>query len=409
MSMKEGKFQNKFLVAMVTLMVLGATFFAGMYTDFVNRPAINKILDVSGKEPSPHYSQVDFNLFWDVWSRLEDKFVDRANIDRQKYVYGAIQGAVNSLGDPYTTFFPPVQTKEFQQDIKGSFDGIGAEIGIRKGILTIIAPLKGSPAERAGLKAGDQILKINDSISSDFNLEEAVQHIRGEKGTTVRLLVMRDSFTKPKEFSVNRDTIQVVILETDRKPDGIFVIKLHQFTENAGEEFRKAVTEFQRSGSTKLVLDVRSDPGGYLNVAVDIASWFLPAGDIVVHERYANGSQDEYRSAGFGVLENVPTVVLVDGGSASASEILAGALHDQRNIKLIGQKTFGKGSVQEVENLPGGSSLKVTIAKWLTPNNAEINGKGLEPDVKVDLPPTEQQDPKKDPTLDKGIEILKSL
>lgn len=389
------------------LLVIGASFFAGAIYGVSRHPAIERIVNVTGKENPQEFQSVDFGLFWDVWSRLETKFVDRNKIDRGKLVNGAITGIVKSLGDPYTEFLPPAETKQFQEDIRGSFDGIGAEIGIRKGILTVVAPLKDSPAERAGIRAADKILKIDETATVDLTLDEAVRLIRGQKGTTVRLTIFRDNFDKPKEFNVIRDTIKVNVLETEKKPDGIFVIKLHHFTENAGTEFRKAVQEFYASGSKKLVLDVRNNPGGFLSVSVDIASWFVPAGEIVVRERHADGTEDLYRSSGYRAFEQVPTVVLTNEGSASASEIVAGALRDIRNIKLIGQKSFGKGSVQEVEPLKGGASLKITVAKWLTPKGNEINGKGLEPDIAVKL--TGDEDPRKDPVMDKALEVLKNL
>ncbi len=399
----------KIVVIVAALLIVTASFFTGVYFGFENRPAIERVVGVQNKENPTNLKNVDFNLFWDVWSRIEEKFVYKEKIDRDKLILGAISGMVRSLDDPYTEFLPPVESKQFQEDIRGSFEGIGAEIGMRKGILTIIAPLKGSPAEKAGLKAGDKILQIDSTSTAEVLLDEAVRKIRGPKGTTVRLIVLRNSFDKPREFKIVRDTIKVQIVETEVKPDGVFVIKLHQFTENAAIDFRKAVQEFYASNSKKLVFDLRNDPGGYLQIAVDISGWFLPAGEITARERMADGAEEIYRSPGYKLFENVPTVVLVNQGSASASEIVAGALRDIRNIKLVGTKTFGKGSVQEVQALPGGSSLKITIAKWLTPKGTEINGKGLEPDVTVELPKEEDQDPKKDLIMEKGIEVLKGL
>ena len=400
---------QKILAALIALLVIGASFFAGVYFGYENRPGVEKVLNITGKEKPAQFSEIDFNLFWDVWSKLEDKYVDKDKIERNNLVLGSIKGLVGSLGDPYTEFLPPAENKQFQEDIKGSFGGIGAEIGIRRGTLTIIAPLKDTPAERAGLEPGDKILRINATSTADLTLDTAVRLIRGTPDTEVKLLILRDSFDQPKEFKLTRDIIKIKIITTEKRADGIFVIKLHHFTENAASEFRRAVQEFFDSKSQKLVLDLRNNPGGFLNISVDIASWFLPSGEVVARERYADGSEDLYRSSGYRLLENVPMVALINGGSASASEIVAGALRDIRGIKLVGAKTFGKGSVQEVMPLRGGSSLKVTIAKWLTPKGAEINGTGLEPDVKVELPPAEEQDPKKDPILEKGIEVLRGL
>ena len=364
----------KVITIIVALLVAGGSFFAGLWVGYENRPGTEKVLGILGKETATQFQEVNFNPFWDVWAKLEEKFVDKGKIDRKNSVNGAISGLVKSLGDPYTEFLPPAQTKQFQEDIKGSFSGIGAEIGIRKGILTIISPLKGSPAEKAGIKAGDKILRINATSTQDLLLDEAVRMIRGEKGTEVKLFILRDAFEAPKEFTIRRDEIKIQIIETEQKPDGIFVIKLHHFTENAAYEFRKAVQQFLESGSKKMILDLRNNPGGYLTISVDIASWFIPSGEVVARERYASGEEDIYRSNGYRILEEVPMVVLINEGSASASEIVAGALRDIRGIKLVGVKTFGKGSVQEVELLKDGSSLKITIAKWLTPKGTEING-----------------------------------
>jgi carboxyl-terminal processing protease len=412
-----------FIVA-IALVLLGISFFMGAWYGYENRPSLEKVLGwsrslrrhryenrpslekvlgVAGQRPPAELQNVDFDLFWDVWSRLEDKYVDKGKIDREKLVYGAIQGLVSSLKDPYTEFFPPEETKQFAQDVKGEFDGIGAEIGLRKSILTIIAPLKDSPAERAGLKAGDKIFKIDDRITADLQLDEAVRLIRGKKGTQVRLTVFRDSFDKAREFIITRDTIEVKTISTEKKSDGIFVIKLNQFSENAGAEFKKGVREFFASGSRKLILDLRNNPGGYLAVSVDVASWFSNSGDIIVREKFSDGTEEVHRSRGYRLLKDVPTVVLVNEGSASASEIVAGALHDLNATKLIGEKTFGKGSVQEVINLDRKSSLKVTIAKWLTPKGTEINGKGIEPDIIVKIT---DDDPKKDQVMEKAVEVL---
>lgn len=401
---------QKIIFVVASFFILGATFWLGTLYGYQHRPAAEKVLGVLHQAPPPQMQDVDFGLFWEAWARLEEKYVDRDKIDRQKMVYGAIAGLAQSLKDPYTQFFPPAETKQFQEDIKGSFGGIGAEIGIRKGVLTIIAPLKGNPAERVGLKAGDSILKINDTPTGDLMLEEAVRMIRGEVGTKVRLTIFRDAFKQPKEFTITRETIRVTVLTTEKRSDGIFIIKINEFTESAASEFRKAVQEFAESGSRKLVLDLRNDPGGFLTVAVDIASWFEPSGEIVARERFADGKEELYRSSGYRLFESVPTVILVNEGSASASEIVAGALRDVRGIKLVGAKTFGKGSVQEVVDLPKNASMKITIAKWLTPKGIEINGKGLEPDIKVDLPensPPGQEN--RDLILEKGIEVLKGL
>ena len=397
--------QKKFgsiAVTFIAVLLIAASFGGGIYVGYERRPAIEKVKSVLG-QASPEQSEVDFNQFWDVWARLEDQYVDRDIIDRKKLVEGAIAGMVRSLGDPYTVYLPPVQAKQFLEDVRGNFGGIGAEIGMRKDVLTIIAPLKGSPAERAGLRSGDKIFKINATSTEGMSLEEAVSHIRGEIGTTVTLAVARD--TDVKEVKVTRDNIVIPILATERKGNGVFLIHLLNFNEKSPQEFRGAVSEFLASGDDRLILDLRGNPGGYLDAAVDIASWFIPGEKIVARERFADGSETLYKSSGHRLLETTKMVILIDQGSASAAEILAGALRDERKVLLIGQKSFGKGSVQTVDNLRGGASLKVTIAKWLTPSGYSINEKGLDPDITVEVTPKDIES-EKDPQLEKAIEVV---
>lgn len=410
--MDNGRSKWRQLIAVVSaILLLGASFFVGILYGYENRPGIEKVLRVAGKTPPPEFEDIDANPFWNVWSIIERRHVDRDHLDRQKLLYGAIEGLVSGIGDPYSVFLPPEDSQQFQEDISGSFSGIGAEIGMRKGVLTVIAPLKESPAERAGLKPGDLLLKVDNTPTAELTLEQAVRRIRGERGSTVVLTTFRESIDETREISVVRDTIRVPVVTTEARPDGVFVLALHHFTQNAGFEFRKAVQEFFLSGSNRLILDLRNNPGGFLTVAVDITSWFLPPGDPVVRERLAEGEGEIYRSQGYGLFEKVPTVVLINEGSASASEIVAGALRDMRGIPLIGQKSFGKGSVQEVQDLPDKSAVKLTIAKWVTPNGSEIDGVGLEPDIPVEPKKDENGDaePAKDPVMERALEVVRSL
>lgn len=393
------------IVTISAIILIAAAFGGGIYVGYERRPAIEKIRSVIGKEP-PTPREVDFSQFWDVWSRLEKQYVDRENIDRTKLVEGAIAGLVHAVGDPYTVYMPPVQAKQFLEDVRGNFGGIGAEIGLRKDILTIIAPLKGSPAEGAGLRSGDKILKINATSTENIGLEEAVSYIRGEIGTSVTLVIARD--TDVKEVKVRRDNIVIPILTTERKGNGIFYLHLLNFNEKSPQEFRTAIRDLIASGDDKLILDLRGNPGGYLDAAVDIASWFIPNDAIVARERFADGTETLYRSSGHRLLEGTRMVVLIDQGSASAAEILAGALRDERKIQLIGAKSYGKGSVQTVDTLRDGGSLKVTIAKWLTPSGYSINEKGLDPDVAIEMTKDDIEN-EKDPQLEKALEILKKL
>ena len=352
--------------------------------------------------------EIDFSLFWEVYHKLQEKFVDKGKFDIQKMIYGAISGMVKSLGDPYTVFFPPEETKRFEEDVKGSFEGVGMEIGIKKGQLQVIAPLEGTPAQRAELRAGDKILKINDTETSDLTVDEAVNLIRGPKGTEVTLTIFREEWLKTKEIKLVRDVIEVPSLKWEMKDENIAYIQLYQFSENASADFRKAAIEILESPAQKIILDLRNNPGGYLEVAQDITGWFLEKGKTVVIEDFGQGNKQEYKAQGPGTFSDYKIVILINQGSASASEILAGALRDNRGILLIGEKSFGKGSVQELEKLKEGSSLKITVARWLTPKGQLITDVGLEPDIKVEMTEKDYEE-EKDPQLDKAIEIIKNL
>jgi carboxyl-terminal processing protease len=314
-----------------------------------------------------------------------------------------------SIGDPYTDFFDPNQAKIFQQDLSGSFDGIGAELGIKKDILTIIAPVKDTPAEKAGIKSGDMILKINGKDASDMTTDQAVNLIRGKKGTSVKLTIFRDGWSKTKDFTIVRDTINVPSVKWSLKDGDIAYIQIFQFGENLSADFKTATLKILQSPAKKIILDLRGNPGGYLEKAQEISGYFLQKNKIVTIEDFGKGKQQQfYKTEGGAELANYPLVVLMDEGSASASEILAGALRDNKNVKLIGTKSFGKGSVQEVIGLNGGSFLKITIAKWLTPKGASISEVGLSPDIKVEISDKDIEN-KKDPQLDKALEIIRNL
>jgi carboxyl-terminal processing protease len=357
-----------------------------------------------GKPP-----EADFSLFWQTWATLQEKFVNEEKFDYQKMLYGAISGMVKALGDPYTVFFSPEETKQFEEDISGKFEGVGMEIGMRENELTIIAPLEGTPAQRAGLRAGDKILKIEDKLTADLTIDTAVSLIRGPKGTEVTLTIFREGWETPKEITITRAVIEIPSLKWELLDGEIAYLKLYHFHQKAGINFREAAFEILDSPAKKIILDLRNNPGGYLEVSQDIASWFLERGQIVVIEDFGGGKeQKEYKAEGAELFLEYPIVVLINQGSASASEILAGALRDNRGIKVIGETSFGKGSVQELENLEGGSSLKVTIAKWRTPKGEILTDKGLEPDIKIEMT-EEDYEEGRDPQLDKAIEIIKQL
>jgi carboxyl-terminal processing protease len=352
----------------------------------------------------------DFSIFWEAWAALQSKFVNKDKLDFQKMVYGAISGMVKSLNDPYTVFFPPKENEKFQEEIRGSFEGVGMEIAIKKGQLQVVAPLEGTPAQKAGLRPGDKILAINGTSTADMSLEEAVSLIRGPKGTKVTLTIMRQGWDESKEIKITRDVIQVPSLKLEMLDENkIAYIKLYGFGAKAANDFAQAAINILNSPAQKIILDLRNNPGGYLEISQDIAGWFLSSGQIVAIEDFA-GKQEQkiYKAQGNSWLEKYPLVVLINQGSASASEILAGALRDNRGVKLIGEKSFGKGSVQELEDLQGNSSLKITIAHWLTPTGQLISEIGLEPDVKVEMTDQDYEE-EKDPQLDKALEIIREM
>jgi carboxyl-terminal processing protease len=319
-------------------------------------------------------------------------------------------------------FLPPEDAKLFESEIAGNFEGVGMEIGIKDEMLTVIAPLKGTPAERAGVLPGDKILKINDEPSFAFKVEQAVKLIRGKRGTEVRLTLQRNGKREPLEIKIVREIIDIPTIETEVRQgnaaqgtsetaapqkDGIFVIKLYNFSANSPRIFRDALRDFAESESDKLLIDLRGNPGGFLEAAVDMASWFLPAGTVVVTEDYGKkGENRVHRSRGYNVFtERLKLVILVNNGSASASEILAGALREHGKAKLVGSKTFGKGSVQELVKITPDAALKVTVARWLTPNGISISEGGLTPDIEVKLT-QEDLEKKRDPQMEKAMQLL---
>ncbi|HAS84639.1 MAG TPA: hypothetical protein DCS23_00990 [Candidatus Yonathbacteria bacterium] len=352
---------------------------------------------------------LDLAPFWKTIETLNERFVattasSSAPTNKEK-VYGAIEGLTASYGDPYTIFFPPKETTAFEEEVRGSFEGVGMEIAIKDKVLTVVAPLKNTPAERAGIQPGDQILKIDKLYTGGMTVEEAIKHIRGPRGTTVTLAIKRNGGIE--DIKVTRDVINIPTIDTKLRDDGVFVISLYNFSANSASLFRDALREFIQSDSDKLVLDLRNNPGGYLESAVDMASFFLPLGKtVVIEDSGASVKQKAERSAGYDVFtENLKMVIIINEGSASASEILAGALHEHGIAKLVGEKSFGKGSVQELIEITSETSLKVTIARWLTPKGKSISENGLEPDVKIEL--TEKDIEKKlDPQMDKAVAML---
>jgi carboxyl-terminal processing protease len=332
---------------------------------------------------------LDFSLFWQIWDTLNTSYYDKSKLIPSNMVYGAIKGMVQALGDPYTMFLPPSENKISQEDLQGNFEGVGIQIGFKGTQLAVMAPLPGSPADKAGIKAGDLIVGIKDEVkkidrsTSSISLAEAVSIIRGPAGSKVTLALTRQGTDNPIIVDLKREVINVPSVSVDFKDD-VAVIRLLKFGGDTESEWRKAVDQIKAKNVNKVVLDLRNDPGGYLQAAVDIAGDFLKKNSVVAIEEKGNGARDEFRTIlDSGAFVNSKVVVLVNGGSASASEILAGALRDDRRIQLVGDKTFGKGTIQEPQDLEGGAGLHITIAKWLTPNGVWVHDKGLDPDVKV--------------------------
>ncbi|GIW65281.1 MAG: peptidase S41 [Candidatus Parcubacteria bacterium] len=395
------KIINVILLIVGTSLILGSGFWLGVKfgPEFQNsnQASVTRVLNFETS------TTADFKIFWETWNAIHQNYYKDVNISDKDRVYGATKGLVRSLGDPYSDFFTPEEAKKFEQDVSGNFGGIGAEIGSQKGFIVIVSPLKNSPAERAGLKPQDKILMVDSTSTEGMTIEDAVKIIRGEPKTEVKLLILREGWDKPKEFKIIREVIEVPTLDYEVK-DNILIIKLYSFNLNTEKLFYNAVLDgFTKKGAKALVLDLRNNPGGYLDVAVDLAGWFLKKGTLVVKELIRQGERNQYRADGNAALVDIPTVILVNKGSASASEILAGALQIQRGIKLIGEETFGKGTVQRLVSLSDGSSLKITIANWVLPNGRILEGNGLKPDIEVKL----DEDSKKDIQLEKALEVIK--
>ncbi len=420
MSAKSFQFKKFIFVSFVIFLIL-LGFLLGLYLGRNGKLGVtiggSKNGKVLNKEVEPEYlsKDVDFNLFWRTWNLIKENYVKQP-VSETKLFYGAMSGLLSGLEDPYSVFFEPVSSKKFSQEIKGNFEGIGAEIGIRKNRLTIIAPLPDTPAYKAGIKAGDKILAIDDLDTTDISLDQAVSLIRGKKGTEVILTVERSGEEKSRKISIIRGTIDIPSVQWNpvKGNERIAYIKLSHLNEDTPDNFKKAVNDILKKNPKGIILDLRNDPGGLLDVAIKISSYWVDKGVIVIEKfgpSYRNNftadGKVEYESKGYGKLKDIPAVVLVNGGSASGSEIIAGALQDYQKATIVGEKTFGKGSVQELEELPDGSSIKLTIAEWFTPKGRVINEKGIEPDIKIELT-DEDFENNKDPQLEKAIDILNS-
>lgn len=368
-----------------------------------HRPAVS----VTSRD-IPKDVNVDFKLFWDTWDLLSKTYIDKSALDPKKLFYGAVSGMVAAVGDPYTVFLPPDQQKSSQEELNGQFEGVGIQLGFNKEKrLVVIAPLDGTPAKEAGIKPQDIIVKIEDKDTTGISLPEAVKLIRGQKGTQVNLTIFREGDSETKAYTLTRDNIIVksveVSFQNTKIGKSVAVIKLSRFGEKTNDEWNEAISKISARNPSGIILDVRNNPGGFLEGAVFIASEFLEGGDVVLQENN-QGQRASYKVNRAGKLTKIPLEVLINKGSASASEIVAGALQDRRRAILIGEKSFGKGTIQEAQDLAENTGIHITVAKWLTPDGRWVNTmQGLEPDVKIEM---DKDDESKDLQLEKAIELL---
>jgi carboxyl-terminal processing protease len=396
--------KNKIRLVLLSIAIFLAGILLGVFLD--RNLIIEKLADLSR---DPTWQKIfkrppDANLFWQTWYFAKTKFANQPVSDRDLF-YGALKGMIDALKDPYSVFLTPEANQKFQEEMSSSFEGIGVEIGVKNNQLTVIAPLPGTPADLAGLRAGDVIEKIDSLPTVGLSTEQAANLIRGKRGTKVTLTISRKNWPKPKEFEITRAKIKIKTVTWQMKKPGIVYLKISQFNNETYREFLAASKEILLKNPRAIILDLRNNPGGYLDSAVEIASFWL--GDkIITTSKDGSGQTKEYRGQNNPSLGYLETVVLINHGTASGAEIIAGAFQDYKKAILVGEKTFGKGSIQELIPLEDGSALKLTTAYWYTPSGKKINNEGIAPDVEIKLT-EEDYNQDRDPQLDKALEILK--
>lgn len=352
---------------------------------------------------SEYKGDTDFQLFWDLWQDIKENYVHQPVNDIDLY-YGAMQGILAATGDQYSGFFTPEMASSFDEELSGTFSGIGVEIGRRNDVIVVIAPLEGSPGAQAGLKPGDIIVAIDGEDALNISLDEAVSKIRGEEGTSVTITVISKDADEPRELTVTRNKIEHVGMRWEFREDGIAHLRLSSFDSDTENLLNLFIREVQKEEVKGIVLDLRNNPGGFLEMSIEVASEWIENG-VIVKERDLDEEDRVHQARGKARLAAIPTVVLVNQGSASASEIVAGALQDYGVATLVGEQTFGKGSVQKYDQLQDGSAYRLTVAVWLTPNDRQIDKEGIAPDILIEM--TEDDfNSDRDPQLDKAIELL---
>jgi carboxyl-terminal processing protease len=354
--------------------------------------------------------QQRFRVFWEAWRTVETEFYDKSQVDHQKLIYGAIKGMVDAVGDPYTVYQTPSQRQISDTDLRGSFDGIGIQVDMKDNKLTVVAPIEGSPAEEAGFRPGDVVLEVDGKSISGKTLNDTVGLIRGQRGTPVTLTILRPGTSDPFPVTVIRAEIKLKSVRSRMLDDQVGYLRISSFSASTGAEMSNVVKNLIDQQARGIVVDLRNNPGGYLSAAVESTAQFVNPGSVVLYQQSGNGDRKTYRTEGGGVATQIPVAVLVNKGSASASEIMAGALRDNGRAILVGEKSFGKGTVQNVHQLSDESGLRVTTAQWLTPSEKPIQGVGLEPDQVIELPPTatisSEATRADDPQLDAAVRYI---